>query len=105
LRSSKRDLEILLDAEIGEDAPAFRHEADALGGDPECRPARGVLAEYRDPALACRRQAHQAAQRRGLARAVAPEQRGDLAFLDRKADAMQDMALAVIRVQPVGGQC
>ena len=47
---------------------------------------------------------HQAAQRRGLARAVAPEQRGDLALGDLQADAMQDMALAVIGVQALGGQ-
>ena len=46
-----------------------------------------------------RRQAHQAAQRRGLAGAVAAEQRHDLAFAHLEADAVQDVALAVKGVQ------
>ena len=100
----ERDLEIFLDAEIGEDAPAFGHVADARRRDAEGRPARGVLAEHRDLALARRRQSHQASQRRGLAGAVASEQRGDLALGDAEADAMQDMALAVIGVEAFGGQ-
>ena len=48
------------------------------------------------------REAHQAAQGRGLAGAVAAEQRRDLAFRDLEADAMQDMALAVIGVEAFG---
>ena len=100
----ERNLEIFLDAEIGEDAPALRHETDACRGDPEGRPARGVLSEYRDLAFARRGQAHQAAQRRAFAGAVASQQGGDLAFLHFKADAMQDVALAVIGVKAFGGQ-
>ena len=55
-------------------------------------------AEDRDAAFARRREPHQAAQRRGLAGAVAAEQRGDLAFGDFEADAVQDVALAVVGV-------
>ena len=65
---------------------------------------RGVLAEDGDPALARRGKSHQASQRRALARAVAPQQRGDLAFGNLEADAMQDVALAVIGVKAFGGQ-
>ena len=61
-------------------------------------------AEDRDLAFARRRQAHQAAQRRGLAGAVAAQQGGDLALGDLQADAMQDMALAVIGVEAFGCQ-
>jgi len=55
-------------------------------------------------ALARRRQAHQAAQGRGLAGAVAAEQRGDPPFRDLQADAMQDVALAVKGLQALGGE-
>ena len=60
------------------------------------------MAEDRDRALARRRQAHQAAQRRGLAGAVAAEQRDDLALAHLEADAVQDVALAVEGVQAFG---
>ena len=65
---------------------------------------RGILTEDRDLAFARRRQSHQASQRRGLSRAVASQQRGNLAFGDLEADAVQDMALAVIGVEVFGGQ-
>ena len=41
--SLQRNLQVILDAEIGEDAPALRHVADAELRDPEGRPVRGVL--------------------------------------------------------------
>ena len=64
-----------------------------------------VPSENRHAAFARRRQAHQAAQRRGLARAVASEQRGDLALGHLQADAVQDVALAVVGVEAFGGEC
>src|SRR6202012_3172967 len=100
----QRNLEILCDAEVGEDAPSLRHKADAEGCDAKGRPARGLLAEDGDPAGTRRRQAHQASQRGCLAGAVTSQQRGDLAFLSREADAVQDMALAIIGVQSLGGE-
>ena len=100
----ERHLEVFLDAEVGENAPAFGHVTDAEGCDAKGRRARGILAEDRNLAFARRRQAHQASQRRGLARAVASEQRGDLALGNLQADAMQDVALAVIGVQAFGCQ-
>jgi hypothetical protein len=47
-------------------------------------------------------EADQAAQRRRLAGAVAPEQGDDLAFAHRQADAVQDVALAVVGLQALG---
>ena len=102
---SSGTLQVLVDAEIGEDAPPLRHVADAGCGDPD----RSASAWYPVPKIVTRpsrggREAHQAAQGRGLAGAVAAEQRGDLAFRDLEADAMQDMALAVIGVQAFGDE-
>src|SRR6202011_2931493 len=69
------------------------------------RPTGGVGSENGDAALARGRERHQAAQGRGLAGAVAAEQRRDLALGDLEADAMQDVALAVEGVQALGGEC
>jgi hypothetical protein len=100
----QRHQEIVVDAEIGEDLAPFWHVADTERGDAIGRPARRLLSEECDPSLARRCQPEQAAQRRRLAGAVAAEQRRDLAVGDIDADAVQDVALAVEGVQPLGGQ-
>src|SRR5690606_4193644 len=46
-----------------------------------------------------RHHAHQALQRRALARAVAPEQRHDLVLFDAQPDIEKDVAVAVVTVQ------
>src|SRR5260370_12108674 len=83
-RTFKRDVEILLDTEISEDAPALRHIAHPLRGDAEGRPPRGVLAEDCNFAIARGRKPHQAAQCRGLSRAIAPQQCGDFTLSNLK---------------------
>jgi hypothetical protein len=96
--------QIFLDREVRKDLASFRNIADAERGDAKRRPAGGLGAENLDVAFARRGQSHQAAQGRGLAGAVAAEQRGHLAFGGFEADAVQDVALAVIGVEPFGGQ-
>jgi hypothetical protein len=97
-----RHLQVFLDAEVGEDAPALGHVADAAAGDAVGRPARGFRAENRDAALTRRRQADEATQRRGLAGTVAAKQRRDPAFRDVEADAVKNVALAVVGVEATG---
>src|SRR5262249_10513337 len=97
---SQRHLQIVLDREVGEDLAALGHVADTERGDLGGRHAARLPAEDLDAALARRRQPHDAAQRRRLAGAVAAEQRHDLAFADLEADAVQDVALAVIGMEP-----
>src|SRR3984893_3172199 len=103
-RPHQRHHQVLLDGEIGENLAAFGNIADAKSGDTKWRHARGLGAEDRDLALARRREPPEAAQRRGLAGAVAAEQRRPLALGGFKAHAMQDVALAVKRMKPLGGQ-
>ena len=102
-RALERHLQVFFDGQVGEDAAALGHVADAERGDAVGRPVgrRHGRRCARVPSRA-RRQAHQAAQRRGLAGAVAAEQRDDLAFAHLEADAVQDVALAVEGVQVLG---
>ena len=95
----QRNFKIFLDRQVGEDTPAFRHVADAERGDAVRLPVGGGMAEDAHRALARMGQAHQAAQRRGLAGAVAAQQRDDLAFAHFEPDAVQDVALAVKSVE------
>ena len=78
--------------------------ARAKEGLPAAYPDEALQPTGSGLALARRRQAHEAAQRRGLAGAVAAEQRRHLAFGDFEADAVQDMALAIKGMKPFGGQ-
>src|SRR6202012_4780318 len=84
-----RYAQVLGDGQVGEDAASFGYVADAQPGDAVRRKARRVLAEDRDLALARRGEAHQAAQGRRLAGAVAAEQSGDPPLFDAEADAVQ----------------
>ena len=96
-RPLDRHAKVFVHGQVGEDAAAFRNVPDARGGDAVRRLAGDVAAEQRHPAGAWRSQADQAAQRRGLAGAIASKQCGDLALGDGQADIVQDMALAVDR--------
>src|SRR4029077_10899583 len=100
-----RDLEVFLDAQIGEDTASFRHVAHTLGSNAIRWPMRGILTEDRDPTFARRGQTHQATDRRRFARAMEHEKVDDPASDDLKPDAMQDMALAVIGVQAFSPEC
>src|SRR5579883_2823374 len=101
-RSVDRYHEIFLDRQVCENPASFRHIADADAGEAEGRPVGRGVAEDAHRALARMGQANEAAERRRLAGAVAAEKRDDLALAHLQADAMQDVALAVISVQVFG---
>jgi hypothetical protein len=82
--------QILAHAEIGEDPPAFGNERDAGTADAVRRPPVDAPALEADHARGRLQQADDAAHGRGLAHAVAAEQRHRLTRLDREVDAKQD---------------
>ena len=95
---------ILVHGQIGKNLAAFGNIADAGRRDAKRRPARCVRTEDGDVAFAGRREAHEATQRRGFAGAVAAQQCRHLALGGFKADAVQDVALAVKCVEAFGYQ-
>ena len=81
-----RHLEVFVDRQVGEDAPPFRHEADAQRGDAVRRRMRGLGAEDADAAFARRRQADRCCAASSILPApLRPEQRHQFARLDRQA--------------------
>src|SRR5271166_261047 len=97
--------QVFFDGQVGEDAPPFRDIANAERRDAIRRQVRRLAAEYFDRSLARPRQPDQAAQCRALARPVAAEQGDDLALAYLEADIVQDVALAVKRVEVGRLQC
>ena len=99
--TTRRQHQVLVDGQPREDAALLRHEAEAGAGDPVQRQPHQVLAarsgrcrsRLRDSPMMARK-------RRGLADAVAAEQRDGLALADLEVDAVQHMALAVPGVEP-----
>ena len=87
--------QIFARGEIGKYLAALGHEADAELGDAVGGQVADVGAVEPDRARGRRRQAHDRAHRRGLAHAVAAEQRHHFAGRDRKRDAEQHPAQAV----------
>ena len=84
-RRAAPDLQILVDGEVGEDAPVLRHVAEAEPRDAEGgRPAMSCAVEAHAPPRSAD-QAHDGLQRGGLAGAVAAHQRDDLAAPQRRA--------------------
>jgi hypothetical protein len=79
-RPLDRRQQVLLDREIGEDAPALRHVADAHFGDPVGRAPGRLDAEDFDASLPRPVEADQVPEGSRLARPVASEQRDDLAL-------------------------
>src|SRR5213594_2649046 len=100
----RREHEVFLDVEAGEDAALLRAERDAEPRDVIGRPADQLLAVEGDRAAPPADDAHHRLQRRRLARAVAAEQRHDLTGVHVEADAVQDVGLAVPRVQVADGE-
>ncbi len=90
------DLQILVDGQIGEDAPVFRHEADASTADLEGPEASDIGAVELDPSAPALHQAHDGAERGRLASTVAAEENGDLAARDGKGHIGQNAGLAVM---------
>ena len=89
------NLHVLLDREVGEDASPLGHVAHAEARDPIGRPGRRHPAEDAHSALPRRGEAHEASERRRLARTIAPQQGDELAFADLEAHAVENVALAV----------
>src|SRR4029450_8527986 len=95
-----RDLQVLARSEIGEDAAGFGHERDAEPGDGVRGETRDIVSLVDDLAVPGRREAGDGAERRGLARSVAPQERHHLAFVHPEREAMEDMPDPVVGVDP-----
>ena len=90
--------QVLVDAEVGEGAAAFRYVADAAAHDLLRRHADDRAAVELDRALRTHHAAD-GAQRRRLAGAVGAEQRGDAALRQREAHVVQRLRLSVVGLQ------
>src|SRR5262249_8506249 len=98
LAQPRRDLEVLLHGEVGEDSAILRRVADAqaralVGGQP-----RDVTALEVDAAGARRQQAHDAVDGRRLAGAGATHETHDLAGAEGQRDRAEDLGRAAIRL-------
>src|SRR3546814_10407383 len=101
-----RQLQVLFHRHAGDDAAVLRHQADA-----DTRRLEGLHLVQRlvvEPDLAMTQvrlsKARNAAQRRSLAGAVAPEQGDDLPLVHIEADVLHDVALAVVGIEAPGGK-
>src|SRR6185312_15164248 len=103
-RTRLRHLEIFKHAKVAENLAPFRNVADADSGDLVRRPARGVLAENLAFSLARRREPDETAHGRRLPRAVTAEHGDDLAFVHFEGDSVQDVALAIERMNVLSAQ-
>ena len=98
LARERPHLQVLLDVHPREHPAALGALADAERHDLVRLAAVDPLAAQPDLALARSEEAGDRAQRRGLAGAVGPDQRDDLALIDREADAAQRVDRAVVGV-------
>src|SRR6516162_288901 len=99
--AGKPDVEILQYREIGEDAAALRHIADAAARHFVGWAARKIDAVERDGAPALRRKPHDRAQRRCLADAVAPQEGSGFACLYLQMHALKDVQLSDVHMDVV----
>ena len=96
-----RQQQVLAHGQRAEDAPALRHDRDAVLRDRVGRPAAQRAALEEDLARARRREARHRPDQRGLAHAVAAEDRGDRALAaELEVEALQHVAVAVVGVDP-----
>src|ERR1700704_6738845 len=95
------NLKIFIDREVREDAPLLRHIAEPAAHDRMGRLIRNIPALEHDAAGALLDQADDGTKGRGLAGAVAPEQRDHLAIADFKRDIEQDVRGTVMTVEPL----
>ena len=95
----RRQHQVLLAGQAGEDAALLGAVADAQVGDAVRRQRDRLGAVDHDRAGAPADQAHDGLQRGGAAGAVAAQQRDHLAAVHREVDAVQDVRLAVPGVQ------
>src|SRR5215207_3309415 len=99
----RRD-EVLVHGERRKYLPALGHEADAALGDPVWREPGERAALEDDLAAARRHEPHDGVHGRGLAHAVAAQERHDLAGPDRKRDVEQHLRGAVGGLEVRDGQ-
>ena len=81
--------EVLLHAEIAEDAPVFRHPAHSEAGDLVGRLPSQLTAVEADRPAGDVHQAHHGLERGGLAGAVPAQERDHLAFARAERDAVK----------------
>ena len=90
----------LADREVRLDRDVLQHQADLLAQGAAARPVARVAAEHLGPAGVAAAEPLQDLQRGGLARAVRPEQREDLAVRDSEAHPAHGRHRAVALGQP-----
>src|SRR5437763_2989922 len=98
------DLEVLEDAEVRENPAALRDETDAEPRDGLGGPARELRTPIDDAPAARRHDARDRGERRGLARAVAAEERDELAREDVERHPVEHVALPVEGVHALAAQ-
>ena len=98
-RGEAGDDQVLLDIEAAENPPVLVHQLHAGPRDGVALAPGKIDAVEPHRAGARRHHAHQALQRRALARAVAAEQRHDLVARDAQRDVEQDVGIPVIGIQ------
>jgi hypothetical protein len=100
----RAELEVLAHGEVREDRAALGHERHAAGDHVLGRELRDVVARVLDRAGGEGQEAHDALQRRRLARAVGADHRDDLARLHVERDAAQRLDSAVPDLHAVEAQ-
>ena len=90
-REPRGQEDVLLDGQVGEDAHVLRHVGYVHRRDLRRRQRGDVLAVEYDAALRGAPKAHDRAQGRRLARAVAPQQQGELAARHGEIHAVKDV--------------
>ncbi len=93
--------QVFVHREVPEDLASLGHITHAQARNAVRRGAGHVLAEEFDLALARRRQPHDRAHRRGLARAIAAQQRDEFAFAHGHRHAFENMAFVVVGMNVV----
>jgi hypothetical protein len=100
----RRQQQVFTHVEAGENAALFRTERDAHPRDPVGRGANDVLVVEADRAGALADDPHDRFQRRGLAGAVATQQRDHFAGIHIEVDAVKDVGFAVPGLQILDGK-
>ncbi len=97
------EAQVLVDGQSAEDLAVLGHVADAAANDACGAHRLDLAAAQRDPS-GPRCETDDRLERRRLADAVAPEQRGDAGGGHVEGDALEDVRAAVVHVQVVDGE-
>ena len=104
LAFARREDQVFLHGEVGENCHRLGHIADAGTRDVRCRQRLDAVAAEPDFAARYTPQSHDGTQRRGLAGAVTSEQHCGLAFRHIKLDAMQNVIAPDMRLDAREGE-